>query len=62
MPSPAVHDGDRMMVGPFDCEFLPVTHSIPSGNITAFHTEQGVILHSSDFKLDLTPLMVGEPI
>lgn len=51
-----VHDGDRMNVGPFDCEFLPVTHSIPSGNITAFHTNQGVILHSSDFKLDLTPV------
>jgi ribonuclease J len=51
-----VYDGDRMDVGPFDCEFLPVTHSIPSGNITAFHTAQGVILHSSDFKLDLTPV------
>ncbi|MYH88249.1 MAG: ribonuclease J [Acidimicrobiaceae bacterium] len=51
-----ISDGDRMMIGPFDCEFLPVTHSIPSGNITAFHTEQGVILHSSDFKLDLTPV------
>ena len=52
----AIGDGDRLDVGPFDCEFLPVTHSIPSGNITAFHTEQGVILHSSDFKLDLTPV------
>jgi len=51
-----IHDRDRLDVGPFDCEFLPVTHSIPSGNITAFHTEQGVILHSSDFKLDLTPV------
>jgi ribonuclease J len=51
-----VHDRDRLTVGPFDCEFLPVTHSIPSGNITAFHTDQGVILHSSDFKLDLTPV------
>ncbi len=51
-----IKDGDRGMVGPFDCEFLPVTHSIPSGNITAFHTDQGVILHSSDFKLDLTPV------
>ena len=51
-----VSDRDRMMIGPFDCEFLPVTHSIPSGNITAFHTDQGVILHSSDFKLDLTPV------
>ena len=51
-----VHDWDRLDIGPFDCEFLPVTHSIPSGNITAFHTEQGVILHSSDFKLDLMPV------
>jgi ribonuclease J len=51
-----VHDGDRMMVGPLDCEFLPVTHSIPSGNITAIHSSQGLILHSSDFKLDLTPV------
>ncbi len=51
-----VSDGDRLDIGPFDCEFLPVTHSIPSGNITAFHTDQGVILHSSDFKLDLTPV------
>ncbi len=51
-----VNDGDRLKVGPFDCEFIPVTHSIPSGNITAFHTDQGVILHSSDFKLDLTPV------
>ena len=24
-----VHDGDRIDIGPFDCEFLPVTHSIP---------------------------------
>ncbi len=51
-----VTDWDRLDIGPFDCEFLPVTHSIPSGNITAFHTEQGVILHSSDFKLDLMPV------
>ena len=51
-----ISDGDRRKIGPFDCEFLPVTHSIPSGNITAFHTDQGVILHSSDFKLDLTPI------
>ncbi len=51
-----INDHDQHRIGPFDCEFLPVTHSIPSGNITAFHTPQGVILHSSDFKLDLTPI------
>ncbi len=51
-----VGDGETHRVGPFTCEFLPVTHSIPSGLITAFHTDQGVILHSSDFKLDMTPV------
>lgn len=51
-----VGDGDRRSIGPFECEFLPVTHSTPQGLITAFSTPQGVILHSSDFKLDHTPV------
>ena len=24
-----VHDGERRTIGPFDCEFIPVTHSVP---------------------------------
>lgn len=51
-----VSDGDRIQVGPFDLEFFPVTHSVPHGFATAFHTPQGVILHSGDFKLDMTPV------
>jgi ribonuclease J len=51
-----VHDGERRMIGPFDVEFIPVTHSVPHGFATAFHTPQGVILHSGDFKIDLTPV------
>ena len=51
-----VADGERRMIGPFDVEFIPVTHSVPHGFATAFHTPQGVILHSGDFKLDLTPV------
>jgi ribonuclease J len=51
-----VHDGDRRRFGPFDCEFIPVTHSVPDGFATAFHTPQGTILHSGDFKLDLSPV------
>ena len=43
-------------IGPFDLEFIPVTHSVPHAFATAFHTPQGVILHSGDFKLDLTPV------
>ena len=51
-----VSDGDRISVGPFDLEFFPVTHSVPHGFATAFHTPQGVILHSGDLKLDMTPV------
>ncbi len=51
-----VRDGERRRIGPFDVEFIPVTHSVPHGFATAFHTPQGVILHSGDFKIDLTPV------
>jgi ribonuclease J len=51
-----VTDGQRLKVGPFDLEFIPVTHSVPHSFATAFYTPQGIILHSGDFKLDLTPV------
>ncbi|HSP03280.1 MAG TPA: ribonuclease J [Acidimicrobiales bacterium] len=51
-----VKDGERRKVGPFDLEFIPATHSVPHGFATAFHTPQGTILHSGDFKIDLTPV------
>jgi ribonuclease J len=51
-----VRDGETRRIGPFDVEFVPVTHSVPHGFATAFHTPQGIVLHSGDFKIDLNPV------
>ncbi len=51
-----VADNEKLAIGSFECEFLPVTHSVPSGLISVIGTPQGTILHSSDFKLDATPI------
>ncbi len=51
-----VVDGERRRIGPFDVEFIAVAHSVPHGHALAFHTPQGVILHSGDWKIDLTPV------
>jgi len=51
-----VRDGERREIGPFEVEFVPVTHSVPHAFAAAYHTPQGTILHSGDFKIDLTPV------
>jgi ribonuclease J len=51
-----VEAGERIVTGPFDIEFVAVTHSIPDGLAVAFHTPHGTIFHSGDFKLDQTPI------
>lgn len=37
-------------------EFIRVNHSIPDAYSIAVHTNQGVIYHTGDFKIDLTPI------
>ena len=50
-----VSDLERLSIGPFDVEFIPVTHSVPHSFAVAIHTEMGAIIHTGDFKLDLYP-------
>ena len=48
--------GRRAAVGPFDCEFFAVNHSIPDALAVAIRTPAGLVLHTGDFKMDQLPL------
>ncbi len=50
------HRGRREKLGPFDCEFVAVNHSIPDGLAVAIRTPAGLVLHTGDFKMDQFPL------
>ncbi len=50
-----VKPGDRITLGPFEIEFIRVTHSIVSSVALAITTPLGVIIHTGDFKVDPTP-------
>ncbi len=56
-----VKAGDRVKLGVFEVEFINVNHSISGACALAIRTPNGLIFHSGDFKIDLTPV-AGEPI
>jgi ribonuclease J len=47
----------RFGLGPFDCEYIPVAHSIPEAQALAIRTRHGTVLHTGDWKLDPEPLV-----
>lgn len=51
-----VETGDTVQAGVFAVEFIRVNHSIADACALAIHTPAGIIIHSGDFKLDLTPV------
>ena len=56
-----VAPGDRVKLGAFEVLFVNVNHSIAGAVALAINTPQGLIFHSGDYKIDLTPV-AGEPI
>jgi len=52
-----VTPGGRLVeIGPFEIEFIPVTHSTIDCVALAVRTPLGVIIHTGDFKIDQTPV------
>jgi ribonuclease J len=47
----------RFQLGPFDIEYVTITHSIPEPNGLAIHTPLGTVLHTGDWKIDPDPLL-----
>ncbi|MFN7925032.1 MAG: ribonuclease J [Bryobacteraceae bacterium] len=50
-----VHPKDKITIGPFQVEFIHVTHSIVQAVSLAITTPIGVVIHTGDFKIDPTP-------
>ncbi len=51
-----VREGRTERLGPFECEFIAVNHSIPDALAVAVTTGAGTVLHTGDFKMDQLPL------
>lgn len=51
-----VVEGEKLDLGPFNCEFVAVNHSIPDALAVSVTTSAGRVLHTGDFKMDQLPL------
>jgi len=51
-----VKAGDTVRAGALSVEFIHVNHSIADACCLAIHTPLGTVLHTGDFKLDVTPI------
>lgn len=49
--------GARLTIGPFDLEFVTLTHSIPEPNGVIVRTPLGTVLHTGDWKIDPEPTL-----
>lgn len=49
-------EDERINLGPFAVEAIPVTHSIMDAVSLALHTPVGTVVHTGDFKFDPAPL------
>lgn len=46
----------KQKIGPFEVEFIQVTHSIPDAIAVVIRTPVGTVIHTGDWKIDQTPI------
>ncbi|QHW30134.1 ribonuclease J [Paenibacillus rhizovicinus] len=51
-----IDSNSTLVLGAIPIRFFSTNHSIPDCLGIAFHTPQGVVVHTGDFKFDLTPV------
>ncbi len=51
--------GGTIDLGPFNVEFVSLTHSIPEPNGLIINTSEGSVFHTGDWKIDDDPLLGG---
>ncbi|MEM1154352.1 MAG: ribonuclease J, partial [Pseudomonadota bacterium] len=60
-PVHIVETAERHSLGPFDIEWIALTHSTPESQALLIQTPVGKVFHTGDWKLDSDPV-VGEPV
>jgi ribonuclease J len=56
MPIIEVETNQRVDIGPFNVEWLGITHSIPEPHALMIRTEAGSVFHTADWKIDKKPI------
>lgn len=57
VPLRVIDMNSSLKIGPFDLEYITLTHSIPEPSGIIIRTELGSILHTGDWKIDPSPTL-----
>ena len=55
VPITIARPGEKIALGPFSVEYVPMAHSIPESTALAIRTPAGTVLHTGDWKIDPHP-------
>lgn len=61
VPVIEVADNQHLTIGPFQVQWINITHSIPEAHGLLIRTKAGNVFHTGDWKLDRAPV-VGQPV